>query len=200
MLGLFLVMEGDIESAQKHLDESNLVYQRLNTKTGKSHLLIAYGQLALLRGDYEQARAYMQENARIGNESGSRIEYLWSRVRLGHIELRAGNISEARLIFDETARTFQKDGSKIGVVFTLEGMAGLYVAVGKPEYAARLIGWADATREVIGTTRPFLEQAEVDRHLAAVVTRLGKPAFEEGYSKGRAMIFDEAVEYALDGG
>ena len=197
MLGLFMVMEGEVEPAQKFLEESELVYQRLNTKTGKSHLLIAYGQIALLRGDYEQARAYLLENARIGEESGSQIEYLWSRVRLGHIELRAGNITTAKDIFDETARTFQRDGSTIGIVFALEGMAGLHALVGKPEYAAHLLGWADATRAVIGTSRPFLERESIDRDTAAIVARIGRDAFEEAYNVGRLMTVDEAVDLAL---
>jgi predicted ATPase/DNA-binding SARP family transcriptional activator len=198
MLGFYLVLAGDIESAQKYLDESNLVYQQLNTKKGKNILLTAYGQIALIRGDYEQARAHFQDNARLGNELGRRMDYLWSNARLGYVELRAGNISEARKVFAETAQEFQKDGSKSGVMYTLEGMSGLYVAVGKPENAARLIGWADATREEIGAARPYLEQADVDRDVAAVVTRIGRVAHVEAYNKGRAMALDEAVAYALD--
>jgi len=198
MLGYFLVLEGEIESAQKYLDESNLLYQRLNTKRGKGLLLTAYGQIALLHSDYEGARAYFQENARLGNDAGSRMDYLWSRARVGYVELRAGNIPEARPIFAETAGNFQKDGGKSGVMYTLEGVASLYVAVGKPEYAAQLIGWADATRAEIGAARPFLEQADVDRDIAAIVTRLGKAAFKEAYDKGRLMTLDEAAAYALD--
>jgi predicted ATPase/DNA-binding SARP family transcriptional activator len=198
MLGLFMVMEGEVEPALKFLEESERVYQKLSTKTGKGHLLIAYGQIALLRGDYEQARAYLLENARIGEESGSRIEYLWSRVRLGHIELRAGNITAARTILDETARSFQRDGSKIGVVFALEGMAGLHVLAGKPESAARLIGWADATRAMIGTSRPFLETATIERDTAAIVSRIGTDSFEDACKMGRLMMLEEAVDLALE--
>jgi hypothetical protein len=128
------------------------------------------------------------------------MDYLWAKLRLGCVELREGNILEARQVFAETAQDFQKDGSSIGVVVALEWMASLNVAVGKLEYAARLIGWAEATRKVIGDTCPLVEQAAVDRDVAAVVARLDSTAFEEADNKGRAMTFDEAVEYALDGG
>ncbi len=198
MLGYFLVMEGEIESAQKYLDESNLLYQKLRTKRGKSHLLIAYGQIAIMQGAYEQARAYFQENARLGNEAGSRMDYLWSRARLGYVELRAGDITEARQIFDETARNFHKDGSKSGVMYSLEGVSSLYVAIGKPENATRMLGWADAVRDEIGAARPILEQADVDRDIATVVAKIGKDVFDEAYNKGCAMTLDEAVAYALD--
>ena len=124
--------------------------------------------------------------------------YLWTRVHLGHIALRAGNLTEARTMFAETAQNFHKDGSTIGVVFTLEGLAGLSVAVGKPERAATLIGWTDATREQIINPRPFLEQANVDRDIAAIMAKIGSSAFEIAYDSGREMTLDEAVGLALN--
>jgi predicted ATPase/DNA-binding SARP family transcriptional activator len=196
-LGFFLLMNGQIDASQKCLDESSLLFQQLNIKGRRNHLLSAYGQIALLRGEYEQARAYFQEDAAISNESGGRIEYLWALVRLGLAELRAGNIAEARQILTDTAQNFQRDGSRIGVVVSLEWMASLYIAVNKAEIAARLIAWADTTREVIGDSRPLLEQADVDRDIAAIVSSIGNPAYQKAYDKGRAMTLDEAVAYAL---
>ena len=198
-LGFFLLLHGQVDAAQKYLDESSLLLQQFNIKGRRNHLLSAYGQIAFMRGDYEQARAYFQEDAAISNELGGRMEYLWAIVRVGFAELRAGNITEARQILAETAQNFQQDGSRIGVVVSLEWMASLCIVVNKAEVAARLIGWADATREVIGDSRPFLEQADVDRDIAAVVVRIGHAAFQEAYDKGRAMTLDEAVTYALDG-
>jgi tetratricopeptide (TPR) repeat protein len=197
-VGLYLVLEGEIEAAKKYLDESNLLYRQLNIHTDQRQLFSAYGQIALIHGDYKQARAYFQENARVAKELGNRLDYLWSNTRIGYAELREGNLSEARRVFAETAQEFQKDKYVIGVIFTLECMSHLYIPVGKAEHTARLIGWADATREEIGNTRPSPEQAEVDRLLAAVVARIGKDAFEDAYARGRAMTLDEAVAYALE--
>jgi|CXWL01.1.fsa_nt_gi predicted ATPase/Flp pilus assembly protein TadD len=198
-IGYYLVLDGKIDSAQKYLDESNFLYQQLNISASNDHLIIAYGQIALMRGDYEQARAYFQENARISRELGSRRDYLWANVRLGDVDMREGNLIEARRIFTETAREFQQDGHTIGLVVSLELMASLYVAIGKADYVPQLIGWADATRGVIGDMRPFLEQAEIDHDGAASLARLGKTGFEDAYVKGRTMTLDEAVEYALNG-
>jgi tetratricopeptide (TPR) repeat protein len=199
-VGFYLVLDGNVESAQKYLDEASLLYRQLNIHTDQRQLFSAYGHIALIRGDYEAARAYFQENARVAKELGNRLDYLWSNTRIGYAELREGNLTEARRVFAETAQEFQKDRYTIGLVFVLECMASLYFAVGKAENTAQLIGWADRTREEIGDTRPSTEQAEVDHLLAAVVTRIGKAAFEEAYDKGRAMMVDEAVAYALDEG
>ena len=198
-LGFFRLLDGDLESAQKHLDESSSLFQKLNIKIRQGHLLTAHGQIALLRGDYEQAHDYYQENVRIAHESGSWMDYLWAKVRLGYVELRIGNIADAHQIFAETTLNFQKDGNQIGVVFALEGMASLYVAAGKCHHAAGLIGWTDGMRAAIGDTRPLLEQADMDRDVAAVVTKIGRDAFHEAYNKGRTMTLEEAVKYVLDG-
>jgi hypothetical protein len=139
----------------------------------------------------------MQKIAVLAEESGNRMGYLWARVHLGYISLRAGDLTEARTIFVETAQSFQKDSSTIGAVFTLEGLAGLLTAVGKPEHAARLIGWADGTRARIINPRPFLEQANVDQIVAACIARMGPVAFWEAYEVGKKMTLEEAAAYSL---
>jgi non-specific serine/threonine protein kinase len=74
------------------------------------------------------------------------------------------------------------------------------VAVGQPEPAAHLIGWADAARERIINPRPFLEQANIDQLVAACLARMGAVAFWEAYEQGKKMSLDEAVAHSLDGG
>ncbi len=112
--------------------------------------------------------------------------------------MREGNIREAREVFAETAKEFQKNKETIGVVFTLEGMAGLFAAIGNPKNAARLIGWADATRKEINDTRPLLEQRDIDKVIAACISKMGEVAFADAYDEGQVMTLDEAVALALN--
>ena len=197
-MGWFLILNGDIEAAQKCLDEASVLFQQLNRKSSGTELLGSYGQIALIQGNFEKARTYFQESATIGMEFGNRMAYLWDRVHLGYVALGAGNLHEARDILEETVRDFQKDGSLMGVVFTLEGMAGLFVAIQKPAIAARLIGWANATREKTGDPRPRLEQADVDQIIAVCPDKMGEVAFSDAYEEGQKMTLDEAVAYALN--
>jgi predicted ATPase/DNA-binding SARP family transcriptional activator len=193
----FLILNGNFESAEKYLEESERLYRQLNIYPPPAGLLTAYGQLASVHGDLVKARAYFEENARIGLQVGSRQDYLWSRVRLGYVALREGNLTEANDCFSEPAQRFQEDKNEGGVAFTLEGMAGLFIALAKPEPAARLIGWADATREKINDTRPLIEQADVDRDIAAIRAQIGQVAFSDQYGRGKNMTLDEAVVCAF---
>jgi tetratricopeptide (TPR) repeat protein len=193
--GYFHAMDGNIESALTYLDEASMLYQQLHLNGHSA--LISYGQIALARGEFEQARAYLQENARIAHELGNRQDYLWSRVHLGYVLLREGIIDEAGHLFRKTALDFQKDAYLIGVIFTLEGIAELAIAVGNPKQAARLIGWAEAARETLGDIRPQLEQANVDKIIAVCLSKMGEVEFSDAFDEGQAMTLDEAVACAL---
>jgi len=108
------------------------------------------------------------------------------------------NLAEAGQCFRETAQSFQEDKYEIGVAYALEGIASLLTTVDKPERAAQLIGWADATREKISDTRPLIEQADVDSDVATIVAKIGNTAFEDAYQVGPTMTLDEAVALALE--
>jgi len=123
---------------------------------------------------------------------------MWAKVRFGYLTLRRGNINEAREIFAETAKGFQMNKVTCGVIYTLEGKAHVFVAMNNPKTAARLIGWADATRGVIEDPRPLLEQGDVDKVIAACVAKMGEAAYANAYAEGQAMTLDEAVAMALN--
>jgi tetratricopeptide (TPR) repeat protein len=190
-------LNNDLEMAQKRLNEAIYLFRQLNIKTGISDVLQGYGQIAAVKGDYEQAYTNLQESAALAEQGGYRISYLFSRSHLGYLALQQGKITEAHEIFRDTARSFFDDKNEIGVIFNLEGIAGLSVAVGKHERAARLIGWADALRERIGDPRQALEQANVDKIIAACIAKMGEAAFSDAYHTGPKMTLDEAVAYAL---
>ena len=192
------ILDGDVELAQKHIDEAEALREInkntsywINGETTKS-------LIALARGDTEQAHALIRRAMVHADESGHRMGYLWARVRLGYIVLRLGNLSEARAALTETAREFLKDKFDIGVVFALEGMAELYIATNKAAVAARLIGWADAMRKQINDSRPFIEQADVDKIITACLLKMGEIAFSDAYDEGQKMSMDQAVGYVLD--
>ena len=124
------------------------------------------------------------------------MSYHWAKVRLGHVLLRSGNLTEAHQLLIETAQNFGKDSYSIGAIFALEGMAELFVSVGKPDYAARLIGWADLMRKRIQDPRPNIEQANVDKMIAACLAKLGEAAFSDAYDQGQAMTLEEAIALA----
>jgi tetratricopeptide (TPR) repeat protein len=197
-LGRIEMLNNDFESSQNMLDRATILYRQLNIKSGMSGILQCYGRIAAIKGDYERAHSYLQEDAAIAEEYGYRINYLFTRSHLGYLALGQGNISEAHEIFSETLQSFYNEKNEIGVAFTLEGMAGLFLVVSKSEIAAQLIGWSDALRERVGDHRPPLEQADVDKIIAACLAKIGEVAFSDAYDVGQKMSMDQAVALALN--
>jgi tetratricopeptide (TPR) repeat protein len=198
-LAYYDVTYNNFESARMRLDAALLLNQQKSLGAERnSYFLSIVGRISSMNGDYKQARACLQAAVNIAEEQGHRMNVLWHRTNLGYHALREGNITEARDLFAKTARNFQHDKDTGGVVFTVEGMASLYIAVAKLEYAARLVGWADATRKKIGDARPPNEQADVDKIIAACLAKMGEVAFSDAYDEGQKMTLDEAIEYALE--
>jgi tetratricopeptide (TPR) repeat protein len=196
--GTFAVLNGDLELAQKSLDEASMLNDQLKDKVIKANLLYAYGKMAMVRGEYDQAHICFQEELEILEELSIRLSWLFTRTQLGYLALCERNLTEAHHIFIEAAQDFQNDRNMTGAVFALEGIAGLYVAMERPVIAAQLLGWADATRIKISDKRPRLEQADVDKIIAACLATMGEVAFSDAYDQGKKMSLDEAVAYALE--
>jgi len=162
------------------------------------HVLRALSRIETIKGNFEKAYALLEEDIDTTIKLGHRMDYLWNRALLGRISVQQGKFSEARDTFIETAQEFLNDKDEGGVVMTLEGIASLYVALGKTEIAARLIAWANSTLEKIHDFRMPLDQADVDKLIAACLAKMGEAAFSDAYEEGQKMTLDEAAALALE--
>ena len=64
----YVLLDGDLEYAQKLLDESIELNRLLNNKSLLGNILFTKGNIALVRGDYELARTSFQQHIIIHNE------------------------------------------------------------------------------------------------------------------------------------
>ena len=196
-LANFELLEGDIEQAQRHLEEAILLSQNQSYKSSKQFIPVL-GRIEAVKGNFEKARTYFQKDIDNSIELGNRNYYMWGRAILAHLFVQYGHNVEAREILFETTREFQKDGNVNGVCYSLEGMAGVSISANREDIAAMLIGWADQTRKNIHDRRPRLEQVAVDKNIEACLLKMGEAAFSEAYVEGEKMSLDEAVMYALN--
>ena len=196
-LGNFEMLDGDIESAYEHVTEAMQLSQSSHYK-GAMHFLLPLARIEAARGNLEKARTLLENSMQYYSDWGITNDYLWDRAYLGHLLTKYGQTIQASEILFETVQEFRKAENIIGVVYSLEGMAGSFVATDKPTVAASLIGWADATREKISDRRPRLEQGDVDKIIAGCLARMGEVAFSDAYDEGQKMSIEEAVAYALE--
>ena len=82
----------------------------------------------------------------------------------------------------------------------LEGLAGIAVAQGHPERAARLFGAAAALRTRMGVPLLPANERLYQRQVTRTQDALGEDRWAMLWEEGRVMTRDEAVAYGLDGG
>ena len=92
-------------------------------------------------------------------------------------------------------------GSRAHVAYCVEGLAEAAEALGEVERSARLIGAAEGMLQTIDEA-PFYEGYNPNLSLhdltaADLRSRLGKAGFDGCRAEGRAMTFEQAVDYTL---
>jgi predicted ATPase/transcriptional regulator with XRE-family HTH domain len=196
-LGDLCSWNGDLTVARRWLEESMALQHQLSGQTS-AFTLNSLGTLALRQGEYAQARAYFDEGLAICRDAGNATLGHWLLAHLGYVVLREGDEAQARARFDAVLQLFLAAGITSGVVYTLEGLASLATRQSEPERAVRLLAWADMAREAIDDARPPVEQADVDRDLAAIRSQLDEALFAAAWAAGQAMTIEQAIAEALD--
>ena len=192
-----MVIAGNIEYAEKLLDEFSTLDQSLIDKRNMEFALTARARIALLKGNYKRSRAYLQTNIANLQELGNRMGYIWARARLGYVALREGNTQTARKIFAECTREFQKDGNRSGLIFTFELLSILFTRLKQPERAARLIGWVEEARLSMGDVISQVIPKDWDYTIESIRTKFGDENFKSMRAEGGKMTLNEMVAYAL---
>ncbi len=72
-IALYRALNGDIELAQKYLDEATMLFPLDRQIEGRGYFQIAKSIIALEHGDYEQARTLLQEVLVHSEKSGNRM-------------------------------------------------------------------------------------------------------------------------------
>ena len=148
------------------------------------------GHDALAKNIYENVLAINRQT----EYHGSRVQ---AAVGLGYTHLRLDEPAQARQQFELSLQLYQSIGDIGGVVYAVEGLAGVAALEGQALKATRLYAWADRVREEMKDPRPAFEQIYVDKCLAAVQQMLPKDAFQSAWLEGNTMTMDHAIHDAL---
>ena len=213
-LGILAYAQGDNAAARSFYEDSLTVGRELGEPTRIAVALQNLGVVAYREGDYEAARSFYEESLAIKRESGYGMGIAVSLNDLGRVACKQGDYGTARALNQESLALRRELGDRLGVAVSLEALAELYIEQeahsGAPDTdpsvftttesgsrAARLLGAAEALREVIGAP---LFPSERESHLLLVnrVRALqGETSFTNDWEEGRRMGVDAAVALAL---
>ena len=141
----------------------------------------------------------------ICREQNHRILLSDALCNLGWAALLRGDPERATTLYAESLELKRGLGDKpllvkltVALPETLDGLACVAVAKGEAERAVRLFGATQALHELVRNYLKVREYAALrEPYLAATRSQLSEEAWEAAFAEGRAMGFEEAVEYAL---
>jgi tetratricopeptide (TPR) repeat protein len=197
-LGNVLSDRGDHEKAKRFYEEALTLSRKLDDKALLASSLISAGAEFLLQGDHERGAMLNQEAERLLRERGNRGSLQYALDNLGWAALMRGDQQQAKSLHEESLELSRELGDKLVAAESLEGLA-CSAARGEQERVARLFGAAEALRESVGYNQAPRERALRQPFLDAARSRLEEATWEAAWAEGRAMTFEDAIAYALEG-
>lgn len=158
------------------------------------HLL---AELTRLEGNYDRAAELYDQSLALNRELGNRGMVALEHHNKGYVALHRRDFRQATALFRESLRLGQELGRQANTAFCLAGLAAVAAAQGQSERAARLFGAAATQLDRLGVIMDPADQPEYDRNLAIARAGLDEAAFTAAQAEGRAMVFEQAVAYAL---
>jgi tetratricopeptide (TPR) repeat protein len=190
--------QGDSKRATELYEESMDLFREQGDKRSLTYCLTNLAMVAYSRGDLGRAEQLTEEGVSLQRELGARGDVALGLCNLGWIALLQDDLGRAADLYRESLSLSWDTGLNPLVQSALEGFTCVAGARGETDRAARLWGAAQALHETKGILRDPDFLAEADARISAVRSGMGEKAWEEAWRKGRAMMLDEAVAYALE--
>lgn len=187
----------DFDRAEHYYAESLAIHRRNVNERSAALLLSHLGQVAYYQGDFGRAERHLRESVEIARALGDDRILAESHLELGRIAAEQGEHDRALALQKETLLIFRKRDERHGAISALEAIACTVAAHGHAERALCLAAAASRLLESIDAARTPAERRLLDRFLAPSLRALGAREAQRAEFEGRAMSFDEAVEYAL---
>ncbi|MBA2597282.1 MAG: hypothetical protein H0V00_11740 [Chloroflexia bacterium] len=195
-VGMVWEFRGDGGRAAAALSEAVPLLQAAGNAVLAAWAQADLADILVWRGDLEVGVPMLDEALARLRQTGSDWLILLVLNQRGHAALAQGDLPRAAGCFTESitvAQTIQQTRATLGAV---HGLAGVALALGQPERAARLLGAVEAAREALGMGR-ITQKHHGERITADTRAALEAADFERARSAGRELTLEEATTEAL---
>jgi len=201
-LGLIDLQRGGPAGAARWMEQALAQFLAIESTAiaGPQYVSAAYtnlGQIALAQGDAAGAIAHLEEALRRQRALG----YAWMMDEtlrtLGDIARDRVDNERALAAYRESVELARHHRDRRFLAEALSGIAGVAVAQGRPERAARLLGATAALREQIGAAIEGWNRPTHERVVALVRAALAPAAFASAWSAGANLSLEAVLAEAL---
>jgi predicted ATPase len=200
LLGLVALDQGDFALAERDIGMAVALQDAHSTSGSAGWFHLNLGHAARFRGDKVGAMTHYRECLRIFELAHDLSGLALTRLCLHHMARARGEWSVAWEGYLACFAQFREQGNRRQAAECLEGLAALLQVAGRPEIAARLLGAAERTRELIAIPLTAGERQDYAHTLAAIRSQRDEATFAAAWAVGRAMTLEQAIEEALGAG
>jgi tetratricopeptide (TPR) repeat protein len=197
-LGVLLAANGELDDAQRLLEESVLMSATLGNIRSVGNWSRALGGIARLKQDSAAARRLFEESLAILRSLDDAWGISGSLANLALLAFEDQDIETAKRLLDESLELERKASYAPRVASSLEVSARLAVAQGRQARAARLFGAAGLLRESTGADPCEVGWPDPAPEIAGIRAAIDTQDFEAAWEQGRAMSIGESIAYALE--
>ena len=195
--------QGDYPRASTLAEEAVGLFRESGAQWGIAYSLSTLGWVRYQQRDYPQAVKLLEESVSLFRELKATQGKARALTRLARVLRQAGNPERALQLYEECLILSWDFGIQWAVLDNLHGMAGMSASEGRFDQAARLFGAAEALFERVDYSLPLPDRADREDAVRTIHAALGDAPFSALWAEGRAMMLEQAIEYALhskDGG
>jgi predicted ATPase len=200
MAGFAAMQMGDLDRASHALERSLEGFREHEDVWGSAQVLAHMATVPLRRGDYQRTAELAEEALALARRGGDRQAINVALHLLARVAWATGEHGRAARYWRESLTMASELTNTVEAAYCMQGLAAVAASKDEPLLATRLLGAAEALLEDAGLIL-YAHASDEFHQRAAVAARemLGERGWEEAHAEGRAMTFQQAVEYALEG-
>jgi non-specific serine/threonine protein kinase len=198
-LGQVAFFRGDYQGARAFGEESLTLRRELGDKHYIAFSLDGLADVARCERNYSLAHTLYTESLSLRRELADQHCIATSLHNLGQLSREQGLYEEARSFYLQSLAMRREHGERLSMIECLEGLAGVLVAWGQAELAARWFGTTAAAREALGSPLPPHKRTERARDMASLKDLMGEEGLAAAWAEGRALPLDQVVAAAFGG-
>ena len=205
LLGINAILESDAgnfeRAAALAADAHRVALTSRDQEHGSQPLALALrmmGYAALQQGDHAAAADLFEQMVTLMRNHGDKWSLGILLSDLAQLRVLQGSQADARALALEAIDFCRQLGDRRGVAWCLQTIAMVDAAEGHAIRTARLHGAAEGLLESVGGTLQNTVTRVQDSYLSAAIASIGEAAFRAAATEGRAMPFEQAIQYAVE--
>jgi tetratricopeptide (TPR) repeat protein len=188
---------GNLTEAKSHASEGLKVAEASRSAQGLGWVYYQLGRVAYSEGKLADARDYLEQSVLATRDAEEALLTGDALTLLGQVEGMLGDDARARELLGRSLSIYTRIGIPLRIA--MASIAAANLAITRHSYAqgARLLGAAESIYPPLLTRLEHWDRAEYEAIRGTAQAALGKDSFDRAWVEGRAMMSEQAIEYAL---